>query len=91
MAQTAVAFKRTPSGGSAEWWDGSVWVTSETFSAQISPEEVVFAAGTWAAGTYTWSIATKDSAGAAGPYSTARTVTFEVDPASRFVGWGVPI
>ena len=72
-----------------EWWDGAGWVTEETFITSTA-EEFVFAANSWAVGDYEWTVATKDSAGEAGPYTPLRAIRFQEEAEAAKTGWGVP-
>lgn len=74
--QSARAFRRKLTGaGSYSYWNAGTqaWQSTEVFNASTSGAWA-FPAG-WAAGTYQWSVATKDAMGLAGPYAADWTVT----------------
>lgn len=58
-----------------EWWNGSAWVTAETFITNATSSAQVPVAN-HANGDYKWSVATKDAALATGPYSPENKFTF---------------
>lgn len=86
-SQSAWALKRV-TAGTNYWWNtsSSSWQTSEVFNAGTA-DQYSFGSNTWPVGAHTWSVATKDSQGAAGSYSLARNVNVT----SPFGGWGQAI
>lgn len=62
--------------GPYEWWDATAeqWVATETWNDGTT-DGYTFPASAWDAADYLWTVATKDDAGAAGPYATQRELT----------------
>lgn len=85
--QTAYFLKVTPAGGSAVWWNGSGWSTTETSVASSSGSVALTAGNMVAAGvtssvqSYTWTVKTTDNIGT-GPYASAFTVNNEIPPSA---------
>lgn len=91
--QSAFAIRRKVGAGSytyynvaAGTWDASiVWNTSTT-------SEYTFPSGKWTGGTtYSWSVATKDAAGLAGPFATDRSMVVDTPPVVTVTGPASPV
>ena len=78
--QTGYALKVTRSDNNTDyWWNGSAFVTTETFVSSAAGSATIGAAN-WVAGiSYTWTVATQD-AGGTGPYASGFTLVSQSPP-----------
>lgn len=91
-AQSAYAFKRND-GDVDEWWDAaaSTWATSEVWNSS-SHTTVTFPPAAWSnAGSYTWTVATRDAVGNTGPYAEPFEVSGGSAPAVAVTGPASPV